>query len=220
MYSLYFWYGNWNLKRRSGDMVKKIIILVLGLFIILPEVISQEHRSGNREDTVRKMQPMKAKVEGADTMLIKDLEPVVIFAWQTPPDRKKRRLIYNIKKVYPYAQLASLKLWEYEEKLKKVDSDRERRKLMKQAENELKEDFGDELKKLNFTQGRILLKLIDRETGDTSYELLQELRSKFAAFFWQSLARIFGYNLKSNYDPDGKDKEIEEIVRLIEEGKI
>lgn len=201
-------------------MVKKVIILVFGLFLILPEVISQEHHAGNTGDNIRKMQPMKAKVEGADTMLIKDLPPVVIFAWKTPPDRKKRRLIYNVKKVYPYAQLASLKLWEYEEKLKQADSDRERRKLMKQAENELEEDFGDELKKLNFTQGRILLKLIDRETGDTSYELLQELRGKFAAFFWQSLARIFGYNLRSSYDPDGKDKEIEEIVRLIEEGKI
>lgn len=201
-------------------MVKKVIILILGFFLILPEGMSQKRRPGNREDTIRKMVPMKAKVDGADTMLIKDLRPVVIFAWKTPPNRKKRRLIYNIKKVYPYAQLASLKLWEYEEKLKKAESDRERRKLMKQAENELEEDFGDELKKLNFTQGRILLKLIDRETGDTSYELLQELRGKFAAFFWQSLARIFGYNLKSSYDPDGKDKEIEEIVRLIEEGII
>jgi len=201
-------------------MVKKVIILVLGLFLVLPEVISQEHRLGIKDDTIRKMQPMKAKVEGADTILIKDLQPVVIFAWQTPPDRKKRRLIYNVKKVYPYAQLASLKLWEYEEKLRNAESDRERRKLMKQAENELEEDFGDELKKLNFTQGRILLKLIDRETGDTSYELLQELRGKFAAFFWQSLARIFGYNLKSSYDPDGKDKEIEEIVKLIEKGII
>ena len=201
-------------------MNRKLLLIIIGMLFGGMGSYAQLDRPGERQNTIKSLSPLEAKVEGADTMLIKDLKPVVIFAWKTPPDRKKRKLIYNIKKVYPYARLASLKLWEYEDKLRQADSDRERRKLMKQAEKELEREFGDELKKLNFTQGRILLKLIDRETGDTSYELLQDLRGKFTAFFWQSLARIFGYNLKSDYDPDGKDKEIEEIVTLIEQGKI
>ncbi|MCF8231232.1 MAG: DUF4294 domain-containing protein [Bacteroidales bacterium] len=209
-----------QLDRKGGMMWRNVIILFLMMIITLPDAFSQEKRGEEKGDGVQRLEPMQAKVDGKDTMLIKELDPVVIFAWKEPPSRRKRKLIYNIKKVYPYARLASLKLWEYENKLKKADSDRERRKLMKQAEEELEKEFGHELKKLNFTQGRLLLKLIDRETGETSYELVQELRGKFTAFFWQSLARIFGYNLKAPYDPEGKDKEIEEIVRLIEEGKI
>ena len=201
-------------------MTRKLVLILLIALLGHATVHSQVERPGERDNSIKPITPLEARVEGSDTLLIKDLKPVVIFAWQTPPDRKKRKLIYNIKKVYPYARLASLKLWEYDEKLKNAESDRERKKLMKKAEKELERDFGDELKKLNFTQGRILLKLIDRETGETSYELLQELRGKFAAFFWQSLARIFGYNLKADYDPDGRDKEIEEIVKLIEQGKI
>ena len=76
---------------------------------------------------------------------------------------------------------------------------------MKQVEDELLRDYKDDLKKLTITQGRILIKLVYRETGDTSYELVEELRGKFSAFFWQALARLFGSNLKSEYDPQGED---------------
>ena len=65
-----------------------------------------------------------------------------------------------------------------------------------------------------------MLKLVDRETGKTTYYIVDELRGSFQAFFYQSIARLFKYNLKDNYDPNGKDKEIEHIVRLIEEGQI
>lgn len=206
-------------EREGAIMLRRVIIFFLSMLLTIPAAYSQEDRGGD-DDGVQRLEPMQAEVDGSDTMLIKELDPVVIFAWKKPPNSRKRKLIYNLKKVYPYARLASLKLWEYETRLQEAETDRERRRLMKQAEEELEEEFGPELKKLNFTQGRLLLKLIDRETGDTSYELVEELRGKFTAFFWQSLARIFGYDLKAPYDPDGKDKEIEEIVRLIEEGKI
>ena len=91
---------------------------------------------------------------------------------------------------------------------------------MKQAEDELKAEFEGDLKKLSFKQGIILIKLVDRETGNTSYELVQELRGNFTAFFWQTFARLFGYNLKVKYDPLGDDKEIEDIVVMIENGQI
>ena len=92
--------------------------------------------------------------------------------------------------------------------------------LCARPENEIKEEYGDELKKLTFSQGKILLLLIDRETGDTSYELVKDLRGSFSAFFYQTFARIFGFNLKIQYDPNGKHRMIEEIVRLIEKGEL
>jgi hypothetical protein len=134
--------------------------------------------------------------------------------------RSHSKLVYHVKKVYPYARLAGIKLMEYEEILKAAENDKERRRIMKLAEDELRAEFEDDLKKLNFKQGVILIKLVDRETGNTSYQLVQELRGKFTAFFWQAFARLFGYNLKIEYDPLGEDKEIEDIVVMIENGQI
>jgi hypothetical protein len=130
------------------------------------------------------------------------------------------KLVRNVKKVYPYAKLAGIKLREYNEILLKAPNDAERRKIMKRAEKEIKDQFGDELKQLTFSQGKILIKLLYRETGNSSYALVQELRGKFVAFFYQAFARLFGYNLKMTYDPLGEDKPIETIVNLIEKGLI
>ena len=71
------------------------------------------------------------------------------------------------------------------------------------AEAELRAEFEAEVKDLTISQGRILVKLIDRQTGETSYELVKDLRGSFVAFVWQGMARLFGQDLKSNYDPDG-----------------
>jgi hypothetical protein len=76
------------------------------------------------------------------------------------------------------------------------------------------------LRKLTFTQGRILIKLIDRETGHTTYEIVKELKGSLSAFFWQSVARIFGSNLKMEYDAKGDDRMIEDIVIRIENGML
>jgi hypothetical protein len=113
-----------------------------------------------------------------------------------------------------------MKLREYDAELKKLKTDHQRRKFMKKVEDELREEFEGELRELTVRQGIILIKLIDRETGDTSYELVKQFRGAFSAFFWQSIARLFGHNLKLKYDPDGEDKMIEEIVLLIENGQI
>jgi hypothetical protein len=116
--------------------------------------------------------------------------------------------------------MAGETLKEYEVILGQVENERERRKILKELENEINEKYGDELKKLTFSQGKILIKLIDRETGNTSFDLVKDLRGNFLAFFYQSFARVFGYNLKVEYDPAGEDRNIEIIVRMIENGVI
>jgi len=126
----------------------------------------------------------------------------------------------NVKAAYPYARLAGIKLREYEEILSGVESEKEQRRIMKQAEDELQAEFGDDLRNLTISQGKILLKLVYRETGASSYDLVAELRGKFRAFFWQAFARIFGFNLKSGYDPEGEDADIEFIVKMIEAGQL
>lgn len=130
------------------------------------------------------------------------------------------RLQKKVVKVYPFAHLAAQKLEQYAMQLDSVQSEREKKKFYKRIEAEIKMEYEGELRKLTVSEGRILIKLLDRETGNTSYTLVTELRGKFSAFFWQGLARIFGHDLKSSYDPYGADKEIEFIVRRIETGKI
>ena len=73
---------------------------------------------------------------------------------------------------------------------------------------------------MTYSQGKILIKLIYRETGNSSYDIVKELRGSFSAFIWQTVARIFGYNLKTTYDPAGEDQAIERIVLMIEAGTI
>ncbi|MBE9492287.1 MAG: DUF4294 domain-containing protein [Bacteroidetes bacterium] len=165
-----------------------------------------------------------AQVIDGDTIPIVPLKQVYVYSFKIIESKKQARkysrLIRNVKRVYPLAKLAGIKLREYEEILIKATSDHERKKIMKQAEKELKENYGGELKKLTFSQGKILIKLVDRETGNSSYDLVAELRGKFVAFFWQTFARLFGFNLKTEYDPEGEDKQIEMIVRMIENGQL
>lgn len=165
-----------------------------------------------------------AIVLAGDTIPTISLDEVEIYSLKIPQTRKAKkkltRLIKNVKRVYPWARLAGIQLRKYDQLLTKAKNDRERRKIMKEAEKEINQKYGGSLKKLTFSQGKILIKLIDRETGNSSYSLVQELRGNFSAFFYQAFARIWGYNLKVKYDPEGADKNIETIVRMIERGQI
>lgn len=164
-----------------------------------------------------------AEVVNGDTIPSIRLPEVWIFAEYSYKSRKQyeawTRTKYNVKKVYPYAILASAKLKEYNRILEKMPDEKMRKAYMKVIEKELRAEFEDELKDLSVNQGRILLKLIDRETGNTSYELVKDLRGNFQAFMWQSVARLFGSNMKSEYDPTGEDVMIERAIKLVEAGQ-
>ncbi len=193
---------------------KLIIFFALGL-IYMPDLFCQNYHELDKPDTV---------VVANGEIPVIDLNEIEILSskrynsyWK---HRRITRLIYNVKKVYPFAKTAGALLRVYDVRLKNAKNDTERKKIMKRAEEDIKRRYTEPLKQLTFTQGFILIKLIDRETGNTSYGLLQQLRGKFTAFFYQAFARLWGYNLKARYDPKGKDKEIEAIVKLIDKGKI
>ena len=135
--------------------------------------------------------------------------------------RKNQKLIRNVKKMLPYAKIGKQRLDELELRVAGM-SKRDRKEAIKQAEKDLLADFSDELKACTISQGMVLLKLIDRETGRTSYVLVDELRGKIRAGFYQTFARLFGYNLKAAYDPkhNKEDNLIERIVLSIERGRL
>ncbi|TKG94781.1 DUF4294 domain-containing protein [Puteibacter caeruleilacunae] len=163
-------------------------------------------------------------VIGADTIPHRNLKEVPVFPRKTFSNRwqynRYRRLVYRLKKVYPYAKQAAELLVDFEEKFEQEPDKAKRRKYVKSIEKQLMNRYGDELKKLSISEGRLLIRLIDRETGSTTYELVKDLRGGFSAFFWQSVAKIFGNNLKTKYDPEGDDELIEEIILKIEKGEL
>lgn len=159
-----------------------------------------------------------------DTLVLSSLPEVVIF----PPLKFKNKrhvkrygkLVRDVKKTLPYAKKASRLLLEVNDSLQFITSDKARKKYLKQVEKELFNEFEQPLRKLTFSQGRLLLKLIDRECNQTSYEIVKLYRGSFSAFFWQTVARIFGANLKSEYDGFQEDFLIERVVTLVENGQI
>ena len=164
--------------------------------------------------------------ENGDTLLIVYLPEVDIDLMQRymqiTETRQGRRLASNVKKVFPYAKLAGAKMQEYDSILANIKNASERHRLMKQAEKEITDQYTEELKNLTITQGLILVRLIDRETGSTTYQVVQDLRGKVRAFFYQGFARLWGYNLKTEYDPHNnpEDDQIETIMTLLERGVI
>lgn len=125
---------------------------------------------------------------------------------------KYNRLRYNVLKVLPYAMFARRKYQELQMNLANVKSRKDKRIMIRSFEVEIKEMFNREVKNLTITQGGILIKLIDRETGNSSYDLLKDMKGGVTAFFYQSIARLFGNNLKNTYDPQ-EDRDIETIIR-------
>lgn len=165
-----------------------------------------------------------AIVVDGDTIPNIILEPIYVVGHKKfkskRAERRYSRLVRYVKNVYPYAKLAGEKLREYDAILRATDSQRERKKIMKQVEKEIRAEYEGKLRNLYVGEGKILVKLIDRECNHSSYELLKELRGGVSAVLWQGVGRLFGYNLKERYDPNGKDRNIEMIVRMVERGII
>ncbi|MFM7699758.1 MAG: DUF4294 domain-containing protein, partial [Bacteroidota bacterium] len=124
------------------------------------------------------------------------------------------RLYWNVVKVYPSAKAAGRQLNELEEELKTMPESKHRAHCRK-FEATLKKQYKKQLTELTMTQGRILIKLVDRETARTSYSIVREFRGSFQAFMWQGLALMFGSNLKSTYELQ-EDRDIELILMMVE----
>lgn len=157
------------------------------------------------------------EVEHGDS--VQNIEILPVYVFRRPADmRKYQRMVIAVKKVYPIAKYARRRMAEMEEVLLTLPTRKAQRAYTKQMEKQIKEEYTPVLKKMTRSQGKILLKLIDRETEYSSYEIVREFRGGFVAGFWQGVAKIFGANLKTEYDREGDDKMLEQIVLLYEAG--
>jgi hypothetical protein len=157
------------------------------------------------------------QIEGQDTIDVVYVRRVYCFS--KPVDMSRhRKLVRDFRRVYPLALVAKEKMADFEAQLMALPTKKAQREFSRRTEKELLAEYTPTLKKMTTSQGRILLRLIDRETDHTSYQIVKEFRGGFAAGFWQGVARIFGHNLKDDYDPTERDRIIEQCVRLYEVG--
>lgn len=162
-------------------------------------------------------------VEGKDTIYIDEIKASKVYS-RVPRQkgrewRKYYRLVHNFSKAYPYALVAKKLVMEADstiaaDKLKGA----RREKYINQVQNELFDVFEGQMRKLTVSQGALIMKLVDREVGKSSYNIIKGYKSGVTAGFWQGIARIFGSDLKKPYDPDGEDKATEELVKIWEDG--
>ena len=162
-------------------------------------------------------------VEDGDTIHIYNIRPSKVYS-RLPRQkgkewRKYYRLVHNFSKAYPYALVARKLVQEADstiaaDKLKWVKRDQYVNKVQK----ELFDVFEGQMRKMTVSQGALLMKLIDREVGKSSYNIIKDYKNGVAAGFWQGIAKIFGTDLKKPYDPEGEDKLTEELVGIWEAG--
>ena len=135
-------------------------------------------------------------------------------------ERRYYKLVRDVKKVLPIANEVNRAIIETYEYLMTLPDDKARQRHMKLVEKSVKQQYTPRMKKLTFAQGKLLIKLIDRQTNSTGYELVKAFLGPFRAGFYQAFAALFGASLKKEYDPEGDDKLTEEIILMVESGQL
>ena len=130
------------------------------------------------------------------------------------------KLVRNVKKVYPIAREINQAIIETYEYLQTLPNEKARQRHIKRVEKGLKEQYTPRMKKLSFAQGKLLIKLVDRQSHQSSYELVKAFMGPFKAGFYQTFAALFGASLKKQYDPEGEDKLTERVIVLVESGQL
>ena len=214
-------------------MRKSIAILILFLMFAVPTWSQQrarqtqryQQRQPQRQEQPQPQQSRRARgytrawveVEQGDS--VQNIAVLPIYVFRRPADlRKYQRMVIAVKKTYPIAKVARQRMAEMEEKLLTLPTRKAQKAYTKQVEQQIKEEYTPVLKKMTRSQGKVLLKLIARETEYSSYEIVREFRGGFTAGFWQGVAKIFGANLKTEYDREDEDRMLEQIVTLYEAG--
>ncbi|MBA3827636.1 MAG: DUF4294 domain-containing protein [Taibaiella sp.] len=189
------------------------ILFGLGLLFMFSSVRAQRRSA---TDTIM----LGGVVINGDTMPMVYLSDVYKLDKSDPRYAAERQrldqLRYNVYKVYPYAMIAAGILKDVDATLDRLPDRRARKTYLKSVEKELDSRFKGELKDLTITQGQILVKLIDRQTGQNCYHIIKEMKGGINAFIWQSVALVFSNNLRREYDPSDRDKDIEHMVRELE----
>lgn len=205
-------FGNIN---RYICTMKSILLIVFAMFSL---IMGADDVSAQRYKRARGVKSMSRGIdENGDYVLYITLHEVRIFPRMRDINGYER-MVRAVKKVYPLAIEASKRMHNLDEELAKYEKRKDQKEYTRAIEDALKEEISPVLWKMTRYEGKILLKLIDRETNHTAFGIIKDFRSGFTAGFYQMLAKLFGNDLKLEYDPDGEDAMLEEIVKYYKAG--
>lgn len=218
------------MRNDARNKMKRLIIILLLVFPLL--AMAQSNNGVNPEDMEVDMDnptfvPMvkigKVK-QGRDSIQYVELNNIWVYPQPVFQNARQRaaynRLIYNIKRVLPIAKECDRIIIETGEYLELLPNKKAKDAHMKVVEQDIKREYTPRVKKLTYSQGKLLIKLIDRECNNSSYDLIKAFLGPIRAGFYQSFAWIFGASLKKSYDPNGADRITERIVRQVEAGQL
>lgn len=195
--------------------MRRIVTILLLLAVLFAEC---DVASAQRWRPLRGVRTVTWEVDNRGDSIMR-VELLEVRIYNRKRDLKKyQRMVRAVKKVYPLAQEAARRMDNFDIELARIDSKKQKRTYTESIENALKEELTPMLWKMTRYEGMILLKLIDRETNHTAFNIIKEFRSGFTATFYQVLAQMFGNNLKLEYDPTGEDEMLEYIVRQYRAG--
>lgn len=188
-------------------------ITALGILLLLSQDVAAQTQKGINDTVIT-----YGAVLGTDTVPYFYLQEVAVLSTYLDKNKsdKMARLRYNVMTVWPYAVAAARVLKDVDIEAMKADGRRDKKRYLKSVEEQLNAQFKDKLKNLSTTQGLILVKLINRQTGRDCYSIIKELKGGLNARLSQTVSYFFDNDLKTQYDPYNKDKDIEAIVQDIE----
>lgn len=198
--------------------MKKLLIILLLCLAAAPADAKRKPRTGKLQYSGRDVSHYGYEVgRGGDTTTVVYANRVYCFS--KPMDMSEHwKLVRDFRKVYPLALVAKDKMGDFEQELLALPDRKSQREYAKRVEKELIAEYTPTLKRMTVSQGKILVRLIDRETEMTSYDIVKEFRGGFTAGFWQGIARIFGHNLKDEYDAADRDRMIEQCILMYNAG--
>ena len=221
--------------------VKRILHIALSLLLLLPAEASAQNHIREAMKRAKQQREQQALVivnsengksgggymrfqvdEKGDTTYLDVLEPIWIFAQNKGKGKNWRdyyQLVWRFGRVYPYAEVAGQLVAQVDSVVEANHYGRLKRdRYISQVQKQLFNEFEGSMRKMSIQQGALLIKLIARETGQSPYAIIKEYKSGITAGFWQGIARLFDNNLKDDYDPEGEDKDIEELIQIWKEG--
>ncbi len=197
----------------------KVVLTLLVLFLIMGfgKPLSAQNKIIDTTKSDTSFVRVGYQLEGKDTISVY-LQKKFSYKGETITKEQKDaflRLAYDVKKALPYAKLAAFRLQLMDDNLNLMTSEREKKQYVKDCEKAIKKQFMSDLKNMTMDQGKILLKLIHRETGKTTWDILTNYRGGLESLFWQVVAKSYHADMKDTYDPV-VDYQIEEIIKTLE----
>ena len=200
--------------------MKRLLILLTALSAALSHACAQDVGETTLEPTVK----VGRTLVGSDSIQYMELSSVYVYPPPTFKSMRQQqsymRLVKNVKRVLPLAKQVRQMLIETSEYLETLPDKQARDEHLKKVEASIVRDYKPKMKKLTYSQGKLLIKLVDRELGSTAYEAMQAFIGPFRAGLWQAFAWAFGASLKKGYDPDGVDRLTERVVLMVEAGQL